>query len=372
MGRALNYILIFVFLITLLAGGVKMVYAEAAGQGIYFFYSEECEVCHQELQKLEEIAEKDAGFYIRTYEIGKDSQNLEILFYLLEQYGMEDFDFSIPIVFIGESVLAGRGGISRGLGNALDEASRLQYDPAARLIDAYSQNGLLESPYITLPAVVISALIDSVNPCAIAIILFMLSTMVLSRDKKRTLAYGLIYAGTIFAVYLGLGFGIIYFLDSLRISPLFLVAVGAVLVIAGAVSIKDYFWQGKGPSLGIPSPVKKVIERNIQKATILSMVFIGLVISIFEATCSGAIYLGLLSMIATRGLGLRLTAMLLLYNLIFVLPLLVILAVFYFGFPVKKLNRWLIQKRRKTYRLIAGIVLIFLGVYLVIYFLTKL
>jgi len=222
-----------------------------------------------------------------------------------------------------------------------------------------------------LPAVIVSALIDSINPCAIAIILFLISTLVLNKDKKRTLVYGSIYVGTIFIVYLAIGFGFIYFLDSIKISPLFLVAVGAVLVMAGIISVKDYFWYGKGPSLGIPAPVKKVIERNIQRATILSMIFIGLVISVFEATCSGAIYLGILSLIATRGLNLKLAGMLILYNFIFILPLLVILAVFYFGIPVKKLNRWIIHKRRKTYRLIAGIVLIFLGVYLITYFLLK-
>lgn len=337
-------------------------------KAVHFFFSEECDICYQELDKLKEIVEKEPGLYIRTYEIGKDTQNLEILFYLLDQYGKKDLDFAIPIVFIGDDVLIGRPGLSTGLKAAVADASTLKYDRPASLIEDFGGKDPGINPYITLPAVMVSALIDSINPCAIAVILFLLSAIVLNKDKRKAVTYGSIYIGTIFLVYLGLGLGIIYFLESIRIPSLLLLVIGSVLVIAGLVSIKEYFWQGRGPQLGIPSPIKKIIEKNIQKATILSMILIGILISVFEATCSGAIYLGVLSLIATRGLNIRTGGLLVLYNFIFIMPLLAILAIFYLGLPIKKLNRWLIQKRRKTYRLMAGFILIFLGIYIIIFF----
>ncbi|MCG2789901.1 MAG: hypothetical protein L6405_08165, partial [Actinomycetia bacterium] len=133
-------------------------------------------------------------------------------------------------------------------------------------------------------------------------------------------------------------------------------------------SIKDFFWYGKGISLGIPKPIAGFIERNIKKATLFSMISIGLIVSVFEFGCSGAVYLGILSFIEKQGLSLKLLLLLILYNFIFILPLLIVLIVFYFGFSIKKISRFYIQKRRKLYRLISGVVLIFLGIYLIVWF----
>ncbi len=367
MGKVRKTILVLVVAACMFAVCAKPVYGAVPNQGIHFFYSQECGVCFEVLDSLERSLGPDDGFEIQTYEIGQDSHNLNLLFYLLDQYQKEDFEFRIPIVFVGHTVLAGAQDISRGLDQALEEARSLEEDPAGALIDAYQdQDSQAMAAYITLPAVVVSALIDSTNPCAIAVMLFLISTLMLNKDKRKVLLYGAIYIGTIFLVYLGLGVGYVYFMDTLTIPPVVFVSLGAVLAIAGLLSIKDFFWYGKGPSLGIPAPVKTAIENNIQKATILSMLTMGILVSIFEATCSGAIYIGVLSLIAEGGFTPSLGAKLLLYNVLFIAPLLVILGVFYWGLPLKKIQRFLIQKKRKTYRLIAGIILLFLGIYLIV------
>lgn len=342
--------------------------------GIYFFYSQECNICMVQLQKIEKLAESTSNYSLSKYEISENRDNLELMFFLLDEFGKDNLDFSIPIVFIGDQVLTGEQEIENRLKLLLDRPFSSSGDKIAAAIAQYrggSGEGITGSSRLTaLPAVVVAAVIDSINPCAIAIILFLISSLFLSASKKKVLIYGSIYIGTIFIIYLGIGLGFIYFLDSINISPLFFAAVGILLILAGLFSVKDYFWYGRGPSLGIPGFLKKYIQGNIEKATVISVIIVGILISIFESTCSGAVYIGILSLISSQGLNLRLMGLLLLYNFIFILPLLIIMIAFYFGLPVKKINRWLIQKRRKVYRLIAGVVLISLGIYLIIYFLV--
>lgn len=353
--------------------GLKELYAQPeAVQKVYFFYSEECDVCQVQLEEVKAMAEDSNSFSLATYEISTNRENLELLFYLLDRFAPHNFDFSIPVVFIGSQALIGEQDIGNSLEIYLNQPDAQFSDATEEAVNQFwqskNQNQDTAQKFLTIPAVIGAAAIDSINPCAIAIILFLISSLFLSADRKKVLIYGSIYIGTIFLVYLGLGLGFIYFLKSINISSLFFVVVGALLILAGLLSLKDYFWYGKGPSLGLPGPIKQSIQHHIEKATVASVITVGILISIFESTCSGAIYLGILSLVSSRGLDARLMGLLLLYNFIFVLPLIVIMVAFYFGFPVKKINRWLIQKKRKAYRLITGIVLISLGVYLIIYF----
>ncbi len=129
-------------------------------------------------------------------------------------------------------------------------------------------------------------MLDSINPCAIAVIIFLISTLLLGKNKKSILNYGIIYIITIFVVYMSLGLGFIYIIKSINIPDLFFLIFGGLLIAIGLLSIKDFFWYGKGISLGIPLKVKKIIESNINKATILSVIFIGFLISLFETACS--------------------------------------------------------------------------------------
>ena len=340
---------------------------------VYFFYSKKCDICLRILDKLDSlIKERYDEVNLKTYEISRNDENLNLLFYLLDNYNYKDYD--IPIVFIGEYVLVGNDEIEENFKNCLKSYLEKDpgYDPVENLIKDYteddSKNIYLERDYITIPIIIISSLIDSVNPCAIAVIIFLITTLILAKYKRGILRYGLTYIITIFIVYLGLGIGFIYFIEWISIPDLFFTIVGCILIILGILSIKDFFWYGKGISLGIPERIKGFIGKNINKATIFSMISLGIIVSIFESTCSGGVYLGILSLIAKQGLNLKLLLLLIVYNFIFVLPLLIILIIFYFGMSIKKINRALTQKKKNVYRIIDGVILIFLGIYLIVWF----
>ncbi|MCL4385849.1 MAG: hypothetical protein M1326_05995 [Cyanobacteria bacterium] len=344
---------------------------------IHFFYSEDCGNCNSILEKINNLIDNHKEkVSIKTYEISKNDSNLNLLFYVMEKlnYNYNSKNIQVPVIFIENNILIGKSDFDKNFERVLNEQinQKNHQNMVSEIIADYfkkQQNkSFLGNKYITFPAVMVSALIDSVNPCAIAVIIFLISTLIINLDRNKIFLYGLIYIITIFIVYLSLGFCLIYFVKKINIPHLFFIIIGSILIILGLLSFKDFFIYGKGFSLKIPDKIKTFITGNIYKATIFSIILAGLVVSIFETACSGAIYLGIISLISQVGLNSRLFLLLIVYNFIFIIPLLLILMIFYFGFPLKRISRLFIQKRKRLYKLVIGIILILLGVYLIVFF----
>jgi len=84
----------------------------------------------------------------------------------------------------------------------------------------------------------------------------------------------------------------------------------------------------------------------------------------FELPCTGGIYLAILSLISDRMAVAEGIPLLFLYNIFFVLPLVLILCAVAFGLPLESVDRWR-QEHRRAVRVIMGLVLVGLGVLLV-------
>ena len=110
----------------------------------------------------------------------------------------------------------------------------------------------------TLGVVLGSAAIDSINPCAIGVLILMLS-MILTQKQSvgKMLLLGGLYIFSVFTTYLIAGLGLVYFLSSipLWVTEYLSIGVGSLVVLFGLIEIKDYFWYGRGFSLGIPPQV---------------------------------------------------------------------------------------------------------------------
>ncbi|MBI1936076.1 hypothetical protein HYS31_06565 [Candidatus Woesearchaeota archaeon] len=213
----------------------------------------------------------------------------------------------------------------------------------------------------TLGTVITTALIDSINPCAIGVLILLVSIMVAFKTKKEMLFYGFIYILAVFVTYVLAGFGILYFLSSipLYISEYISISVGSLIIAAGLVEIKDFFWYGQGITLSIPQERAKQIHNMTKKITLPGVIFLGIFVAGVELPCTGAPYLAIL-LLLSQNFDFVAFLMLILYNIIFILPLLVILLMVYFGFKIQNIKRWK-QDNRHYMRLATGVILIFLG-----------
>lgn len=213
----------------------------------------------------------------------------------------------------------------------------------------------------TLGTVIVTALIDSINPCAIGVLILLVSIMVVYKSKKEMIFYGLVYIFFVFLTYLLAGLGILYFLSSIpiKVSEYISIIVGLLIVIAGLIEIKDFFWYGQGISLSIPPEKAKQIHEMTKKVTLPAMVLLGAFVAGVELPCTGGPYLAILTFLSQN---FDFTAFLLLifYNIIFVMPLAVILLMVYSGLKIQSLKRWK-QSNRTYMRLATGIILIFLS-----------
>ena len=216
-----------------------------------------------------------------------------------------------------------------------------------------------------LPAlltIVTVAAIDSINPCAIGVLILMMSVLLNSkRSSGRMLLLGSLYIFAIFLTYLAAGLGLIYFFAAI---PLFLteylsIAVGLLVIFAAILEIKDYFWYGRGFSLTIPAVLSKKLHGYASKTTIFGVMFLGAFVAGVELPCTGAPYLAIIT-ILSQFFDFTAFLLLVLYNIIFVAPLLIILLIVILGKKLHKVKKWK-QEARGTMRLAIGLILWLLG-----------
>lgn len=214
--------------------------------------------------------------------------------------------------------------------------------------------------------VFITAVIDSINPCAIGVLILLVSTLLaLSKNRKKMLTVGLIYISAVYITYLLAGLGLIYFITKLQIANAIGTIVGFIVITLGFVDMKDFFWYGHGFTLGIPAKHAERIKQMVKKISVPGAIILGIFVAAVELPCTGGPYLAITTLLAQNfnSTGLY---YLMFYNFIFVLPLIVIVAIAYLGASMKAVNDWK-MKHRKWMRLANGVVMVALGYVLVLY-----
>lgn len=189
-------------------------------------------------------------------------------------------------------------------------------------------------PKVTLPTVIAAAAIDGINPCAFTVLLLFITALLASLKggeqnvnsvRLRLTGMGSIYIAAIFLTYLSLGLGLLKSTDFFTRQHV-PARIGAFLAILfGLWMLKDYFLPELGWRLQAPEKVGIIARQSAKKATIPALIIGGFLIGLCTVPCSGAVYLAVLSLLALQPSALLGYSYLVLYNLIFVLPLVVIL-----------------------------------------------
>ncbi len=214
----------------------------------------------------------------------------------------------------------------------------------------------------TFGIVTVSAAIDSINPCAIGVLILLISVLLATRKSvKHMLFVGGLYIAAIYVSYLAAGLGLMYFLAQipLWIAEYVSIAVGMVVVAGGLVEIKDFFWYGKGFSLVIPKKYVKLVHQQSKKTTLVSIILLGFLVSAVELPCTGGPYLAIITLLA-RYFDFNVFLLMVYYNVIFILPLVIILLLVASGKKLYEIKRWKHANRRYM-RLCIGLLLVAMG-----------
>lgn len=220
---------------------------------------------------------------------------------------------------------------------------------------------MLDLPTIGL--VLGSAAIDSINPCAIGVLILMVSVILgQGGSTRKLLTNGLAYILAIYVTYLLAGLGLVYFFTAIPIviAEYLSLAVGSLVILAAIIEIKEFFYYGKGFSLQIPKKfADKIQAYSTTKTSVWGVMLLGAFVAAVELPCTGAPYLAIITILRID-FNLNAFMLMVLYNFIFVLPLLVILFMVAGGAKISKVSKWK-EDSKGIMRLMTGLLLAALG-----------
>jgi cytochrome c biogenesis protein CcdA len=220
---------------------------------------------------------------------------------------------------------------------------------------------------LTIPVVIAAAAVDSINPCEFAVLILLLTTILLSANRKKALYAGLAFSLAIFISYFLMGLGLYSAIQASGLTRTFYIIVAFLAILVGLFNLKDYFWYGKYFLMEVPLSWRPKMKSFLRRVTSVPGAFIvGVVISLFLLPCTSGPYiviLGLLANLTTKTQGL---IYLLLYNLIFIIPMLTITLLIYFGLTTTEQAEHWRTRKLKTLHLITGAIILLLGIGMVI------
>lgn len=224
---------------------------------------------------------------------------------------------------------------------------------------------------LTLWAVIGAALLDSLNPCDFALMLLLMGTLIVLGKRMKVLWAGLAFIAGTYVTYFTMGFAV-YTLLGITVGARgfrvpFLYTVSSLAILIGLFQMKDLLWYGRWFSIEIPDRWKPRAKRLAESvASIPGAFVIGALESLFLAPCTSGPYLAILTLLSQTTERLEGALLLLLYNFVFVIPLIVLAFAVHFGFTTTaRAERWRTAKAGK-FHFITGLVMFALGVGMII------
>lgn len=200
-------------------------------------------------------------------------------------------------------------------------------------------------------AIVGAGLMDGINPCAFSTMLFLISMLALvGRSRREILLIGSLYSLTVFVGYFAAGLGLFASVRALMVFPVIVQGIRWVLVamlgVLAILSLRDAWLAHAGRTremaLQLPDKMKRrvhdVVRSGTRSASLVGgTILLGIGVTIFEFSCTGQVYVPVIMHLARTGSG-RAVGLLVLYNVAFIVPLLVVFGLAYAGISMKKLG----------------------------------
>jgi len=325
---------------------------------ITYYYGIGCPHCAQVTPFLEDLQDQYPDLNVIKKEIYYDQQNAQDFLHTLDRFNIPHNQGGVPFIVVGNQYLVGDTPIFNNLENII-----LSYNPTTATTTPQEQT----TQPISLIAISGAALVDAINPCAITVLIILLSTLLLSGDRKRALWGGLSFTAAIYIAYFLFGLGIVYTLQISGLSLWFYRIVGILAILIGLANLKDFFWYGKGFVMEIPRRWRPTLQRMLHKVTSpIGAFLMGFVVTLFELPCTGGPYLFVLGLLSKDTSWSTTVPLLLYYNVVFVLPLLIITALITAGLSSHDTITTWKNKNIRVLHLVAGIVMTALGLWVLL------
>ncbi len=346
---------------------------------LYFFWTATCPHCQVARPFVEALAQRHPWLDVDSRELGDDPANPQLFVTLGRE--LDERVYSVPAFFFCGQLVTGfdraetsgvaletallecRDAVSRG-GNPWETAGDPEGAAGTTTLPVLGAVSLDEWS-LPLVAVTLGAL-DSFNPCAFFVLLFLLSLLVNARSRRRMLLIGglfVLVSGVVYFLFMAAWLNVFLLFGELRWMT---AAAGALAVLIGGINVKDYAAPGRGPSLSIPEGAKPTLFRRIRRLvnaeSLVTMIAGTLVLAVlantYELLCTAGF-----PMVFTRLLTLQPLSStayygyLLLYCAVYIVPLLAIVGAFVATLGRRKLS----EREGRLLKLLSGLMMLGLG-----------
>lgn len=361
--------------------------ADAPRQGqkavkIYFFWGNGCPHCASEKVFLDAIKKRYPQIIIASYEVWQNPANARLFSRMMQSAKIKSS--GVPVTFIDRNVFVGFSGrdqaeMERVILRCLEQNC---IDPADRLTQPVEQTiektielpflGVIEQSTVSLPMItIILGGLDSFNPCAFFVLFFLLSLLVHARSRTRMIIIGgtfVLFSGVIYFLFMAAWLNLFMLAGNLSAIT---IAAGLVGLCVAVLNIKDFFFFKRGVSLSIPEAAQPRLfarMRNLLKSTSLPSMIAGTMVlalaaNMYELLCTAGFPMVFTRILTLHNLSpITYYLYLALYNIVYIIPLTIIVAAFSITLGARKLTEW--QGRRL--KLISGLMMLSLSVILLI------
>ncbi len=350
-----------------------------------YFYDNKCKVCERTNFEVIFLEKDYPNLTIAKYDISgmEDAKTNEAFceFFNVPQ----NKRLTSPMFFIGKDYLIGedfkKANLSKFADKYVNDGARIPWWEISELRERAEENIQKRFENISAFNILLAGLIDGLNPCMFAAIIFLIAFLsILGKKEGKTLLIGITYSAVIFILYFLISLGLIKFVGILKITNIIgktiLGFMALLAIIVGILSFYDYIGikrdeMGK-VKLKLPMSIKKRIHsvirekmgrRNVLIATIISCLFI----SLSEFIWDGQIYLPTLIFVSgVPGLRIKALAYLIFYNIAFIIPLVIVFLATYKGLRSSTINK-LWRNKVKFVKLMTSFFFVLLGIFIILY-----
>lgn len=356
---------------------------------VLYFWGDGCSHC----EKLEpwlnsfELMNPDA-VTIKKFEIWKNRENAMKFDELMATYGVKEEDQGTPTVIVNHKVISGDTDIASKLPQEVENALKEQQKKLVAQLEAEAQGKSVGTGFfpqidppsdeslkkknvdsMTLRAIFLAAIADSINPCAIMVLIILLSSLIVYQkdNKKKIILTAFAFILAVYLTYFLIGLGLASIVATAKISNTITMIVGVIAIIIGLANIKDAFFYRKGDwAIEIPQAWRTKLTKILLRVTSPVGAFLsGGIVTMFELPCTGGPYLFGISLIShASSLGERI-ALLGFYNLVFILPLIIIAILVVKGTMTIEKAENMRNRNVKMMHMITGLIMLAVGIWAV-------
>jgi glutaredoxin len=333
-----------------------------------------CPYCEAAKRFLPDLQKHRPELRIHIRDISQDPEAMRDLRELGERFGVQPI--GVPAFYLRGQLIVGflspetTGKALESLLDRPEKDSSIPH-PSPEIVEAPFL-GPLNVRQLGLPLfTIILGLLDGFNPCAMWVLVFILSMLVNLQDRKKMFLIGGFFvgvSGVVYFIFMAAWLNLFFLLGLSRIVQILL---GTIAVLIGTLNVKDFLAFGTGPSVGIPEAAKPGIYRRVRRiiqaenltGALSAVVVLALLVNTVELLCTAglpAIYTQVLTLheLPARAYYFYLA----LYNLAYIADDSLMLAI-----AVVTLSRRKIQEKGARWlKLLSGLVMLALGLVLLL------